>query len=101
MNKRFCKLGQDAAKAVCLVAICGAYSCADDYKWDDENPSFLGPSIYEYLKTDGSYKNFVKLIDDLDYKEVLGRTGSKTLFVADDDAFKAIYKCYGIMLLRN
>lgn len=91
MNKRFCKLGQYAAKAVCLVAICGAYSCADDYKWDDENPSFLGPSIYEYLRTDGSYKNFVKLIDDLDYKEVLNRTGSRTLFVADDKAFDEFF----------
>jgi len=91
MNKRFCKLGQYAAKAVCLVAICGAYSCADDYKWDDENPSGLGSSIYGYLEENGNYKNFVKLIDDLEYKEVLNRTGSMTLFVADDKAFDEFY----------
>jgi len=92
MNKRFCKLGRNAAKAFFMIAICGStYSCTDDYMWDDENPSWLGSSIYEYLNTEGNYKNFVKLIDDLDYKEVLSRTGSKTMFVADDDAFKDFY----------
>lgn len=93
MNKRFCKLGKYAAKAFFLFAVCGAtYSCTDDYMWDDSDPTWLGSSIYEYLQEQGNYKNFVNLIDDLDYKEVLGRTGSKTLFVADDDAFKAFYQ---------
>lgn len=93
MNNRFCKLGQYAAKAFFLFAVCGAtHSCKDDYMWDDGNPSWLGSSIYEYLDSRGHYTNFVKLINDLDYKEVLGRTGSKTLFVADDDAFQAFYE---------
>lgn len=93
MNKRFCKLGGNAAKAFFLLAFCGAtYSCSDDYHWDDGRPSWLGSSIYEYLDKDGNYKNFVKLIDDLDYKEVLAKTGSKTLFVADDKAFDEFYK---------
>ncbi|MBQ0022557.1 MAG: fasciclin domain-containing protein [Prevotellaceae bacterium] len=93
MNKRFCKLGKHAAKAFFLFAMCGAtYSCSDDYKFDDGNPSWLGSSIYEYLESQGNYKNFVKLIDDLDYKEVLSRTGSKTLFVADDDAFASFFQ---------
>lgn len=34
----------------------------------------------------------VRLIDDLDYATVLSKTGSKTLFVADDDAFDEFYK---------
>ncbi|MBR1521519.1 MAG: fasciclin domain-containing protein [Bacteroidaceae bacterium] len=93
MNKRFCKLGQYAAKAFFLFAMCGAtYSCKDDYTLDDSNPSWLGSSIYEYLESQGNYTNFVKLINDLDYKEVLARTGSKTLFVADDDAFATFYQ---------
>ena len=93
MNKRFCRLGQYAAKAFFLFAMCGAtYSCKDDYTLDDGNPSWLGSSIYEYLESQGNYTNFVKLIDDLDYKEVLARTGSKTLFVADDDAFTTFYQ---------
>ncbi len=92
MNKRFCKLGNLAAKAFFLTAICGAtYSCKDDYTLDDTTPSWLGSSIYEYLEEDGHYSNFVKLINDLEYKEVLARTGSKTLFVANDDAFNSFY----------
>lgn len=92
MNKRYCKLGSFASRAMLLFAICGAtYSCSDDYKWDDGNPDWLGSSIYDYLDSKGNYKNFVKLIDDLNYKEVLSRTGSKTIFVADDDAFNTFY----------
>ena len=93
MNKRFCKLGTYAARAFFLFAVCGAtYSCSDDYTLDDSNPTWLGSSIYEYLENQGNYNNFVKLINDLDYKEVLARTGSKTLFVADDDAFATFYQ---------
>ncbi len=93
MNKRFCKLGRNWLKALCVISVCGAaYSCSDDYELDDSNPSWLGSSIYEYLQSQGNYKNFVNLIDDLDYAEVLGKTGSKTLFVADDDAFNEFYQ---------
>ena len=55
-------------------------------------PQWLGASIYNYLKTDGHYTNYVKLIDDLNYAEVLAKTGSKTLFVANDSAFNEFYK---------
>lgn len=66
-------------------------SCKDVYKYDDEEPDWLGESIYEYLAADRNYKNFVRIIDDLGYSEVLKKTGSKTLFVADDDAFERFY----------
>lgn len=93
MFKSFCNLRRNAIKALCVVSVAGAVSsCADDYKWDNENPSWLGSSIYGYLQTDGNYKNFIKLIDDLDYAEVLGKTGSKTLFVADDAAFDRFFQ---------
>ena len=82
MNKRILYV------ALGLTALMG---CADDYKYDDEEPSFLGQSIYEELKTRGNYTNFVNLIDDLGYAEVLARTGSKTLFVANDEAFDKFY----------
>lgn len=59
---------------------------------EHEEPEWLGASIYDYLKSDGNYTNFVQLIDDLNYKDVLSRTGSKTLFVADDDAFSDFYQ---------
>ena len=68
-------------------------SCKDDNEFlvgeDGEQPSWLGSSIYEQLQSEGNYTTLLKLIDDVDdNKEVLSRTGSKTLFAADDDAFQ-------------
>ncbi len=67
-------------------------SCKDDYPYDNSEPTWLGASIYDYLKTDGHFTNYVKLIDDLGYTDVLKLTGSKTLFVANDSAFTEFYK---------
>ena len=67
-------------------------SCGDGYDLADDDPAWLGSSIYEYLESNGNYQNTVKLIDDLGYREVLRKTGSKTLFVADDDAFSRFYQ---------
>ena len=76
------------------VACCAMgcfYSCNDGYELIDEDPSWLGSSIYDYLKSNGNYTNVVRMIDDLGYAEVLARTGSKTLFVADDEAYARFF----------
>jgi uncharacterized surface protein with fasciclin (FAS1) repeats len=81
-------------------------SCHDDYDLDDEGnyPSWLGGSIYEALSNPGSlessgqnvlkgtFRNYVRLIDDLGYAETLAKTGSKTVFPANDEAFDRFYK---------
>ena len=79
--------------SLCLLVSCGICftSCKDDYKYDNSEPSWLGSSIYTFLVESGNYTNYVKIIDDLNYKEVLNRTGSKTLFVADDAAFTKFF----------
>lgn len=74
-----------------LVVSLFLVSC-DKYIYDDKEPDWLGASIYDYLKTDGNYKNYTRLIEDLGYTEVLSKTGSKTLFVANDSAFTEFYK---------
>jgi len=73
-------------------------SCKDDYFYNDKEPDFLGGSIYEYLDQNGNYHNFLRLITDLNYKDVLAQTGSKTLFPAKDDAFDRFFQNnqYGI-----
>jgi len=76
---------------VALIAVGGLSSC-DGYDLAEEDPSWLGESIYDYLKGDGNYTNMVRMIDDLGYAEVLAKTGSKTLFVADDAAFNRFYQ---------
>ena len=75
----------------------GFSSCQPEFDLDKRFPSFLGTSIYETLNDgfDGhSFKCFVSIIDSLKYRNVLEKTGSKTLFVADDEAFaRFLEKC--------
>ena len=73
-----------------LIAAGGLSAC-EGYDLAEKDPDWLGSSIYGYLKS-GNYTNVVKLIDDLNYAEVLAKTGSKTLFVADDDAYNRFYE---------
>ena len=68
----------------------GLSSCSE-YDLDERTPSNWGNSIYSYLAGNGNYTNMTRIIDDLGYTAVLNKTGSKTLFVADDDAFARFY----------
>ena len=88
MNKKHTfKVGKYISMA-CLLFVCATVqSCRDEYYYDDREPDWLGESIYNYLESKGNFTLFMKVIEDLDYKEVLSKTGSKTLFVADDEAF--------------
>lgn len=60
-------------------------SCSDDMLTGQ--PGWLGNSIYERLQEDGNYRTTLRLIDDLGQHDVMSQTGSKTLFVADDESF--------------
>ena len=74
-----------------MVACVLCTSCREDYYLDEKEPTWLGESIYEFLDEEGTYTYFVRLINDLDYTEVLSKTGSKTLFVVDDATFDAFF----------
>lgn len=92
MNFQLKKFAQKTyAFALGLLATTAMVSC-DGYDLAEREPEWLGSSIYDYLNEGGNFTNMVRLIDDLNYKEVLSRTGSKTLFVADDEAFQRFYK---------
>lgn len=62
----------------------------------DEKPSWLGGSIYQELKNPeyltGTFSTYLRLVDDLGYAEVLNRTGSKTVFPANDEAFDRFFQ---------
>lgn len=59
-------------------------------------PEWLGESIYEELRSGthlkGTFNTYLKLVDDLEYDEVLARTGSKTVFPANDEAFERFFQ---------
>ncbi len=71
-------------------------SCTkDELVPEDEKPEWLGSSIYQELanptKLDGTFNTYLKLIEDCGYANTLSRTGSKTIFPANDDAFAAFF----------
>lgn len=80
-----------AFTSVLLSACLGGITSCSHYDLDEYDPEGWGSSIYNYLDESGNYTNTLKLINDLGLKEVLAKTGSKTLFVADDDAFDRFY----------
>ena len=83
------------------MTLSGFYACTDSYDLDEKGniPTKLGKSIYEELESpsngsnlQGTFKTYLRLIDDLGYKDVMSKTGSKTVFVANDSAFNAFFK---------
>ena len=87
-RKTIMKQGRRVALATCglLVGASALQSCKDDVLTGQ--PEWLGNSIYERLQEEGNYTTVLRLIDDLGQSEVLGHTGSKTLFAADDQAYQ-------------
>ena len=53
-----------------LVSVMLCVSCREDYIYDEQEPEWLGESIYDYLVEQGNYTYYVRLIDELDYKDV-------------------------------
>lgn len=82
------------AVPVCAAFLLGAgmTSCEDDLLTGQ--PSWLGESIYDELEKRGNFTQTLKLIQaqDEDYVTLLKKTGSKTLFVADDEAWQRLYE---------
>ena len=97
-------LTRSATYSILLGMIISSFlvsSCSNEFEFQSNNkPAWLGESIYDQLQhgyEDESGKKytfsvFLKLIDDIEYTEVLKRTGSKTLFVSDDEAFKRFFQ---------
>lgn len=89
--------------SVSLVCLGMMSSCQkDELVSEDVKPEWVGESIYEELRggthLSGTFNTYLRLIDDLGYAEVLSRTGSKTVFPANDEAFERFFKknSYGV-----
>lgn len=105
MKNRFSKVSRGKSWILILLAVSGvASSCKDEYLLDDEKPPYLSLSIYEKLKKSGEYSNYLRLLSDPDvnnaedadnnrgWVDVLSKTGSKTVFVANDAAWEKFYQ---------
>ena len=93
-QRQLVRQGRRVAIAACGLLMCAwsLQSCKDDDLLLTGQPSWLGNSIYERLEEDGQYKTLLRLVDDLEQKEVLSHTGSKTVFAANDSAFQVWFK---------
>ncbi len=79
-----------------LIALGMMTACQkDELVPEGSKPEWLGESIYEELRNGthltGTFNNYLRLVDDLGYAEVLSRTGSKTIFPANDEAFERFF----------
>ena len=103
MTNRLSKWSRQSSRMICLMAACGLmYACTDEYLLDDEKPTWLNTSIYESLEKSGNFTTYLRLLADEDVNpkneasrdltDELKKTGSKTVFVADDDAWNAFFK---------
>lgn len=101
MKNRLNTSGRQALVALGLLAACGlTWSCKDDYRWDDEKPTWLNRSIYESLEDRANFSTYLKLLEDKDVniegvrnlKDILSKTGSKTVFVANDEAWEEFFR---------
>ena len=69
-------------------------SCSDSDDWG--KPSWLGESIYDELQSRGNFSIYLGMAEDLGQTDFLKKTGSVTVFAADDDAMRAYFKEHGI-----
>ncbi len=99
LKHRLSKFGMATLFALCAFFVGGMFqSCQDtfdDYSYDDgDEPSWLGASVYSFLRsntTGHTYNYYANIVDDLDETEQFSKTGSKTIFVADDEAFERFF----------
>ena len=50
----------------------------------------VGAKHYDELSRRGNFSIYLKMVDDLGRTEFLSKTGSVTVFVADDDTYRLI-----------
>ncbi len=99
LRHRLSKIGKASLLALFALLVGGMFnSCQDqfdEYAYDDgDQPSWLGESVYAFLRNNTSghtYNYYADIIDDLDETETFNKTGSKTVFVADDAAFDRFF----------
>ena len=87
--KRLTKLSLVLSIALAFVA-----SCTDKYDYYDR-PSWLEPPIYEVLKKEGRFTNYLKCVDRTLYAPALKSSGLYTIFAPNDDAFAAFLTSKG------
>jgi hypothetical protein len=80
---------------VMVVLLLGVFGCSKDNKKMYEDPPWLGGSSIETLQKRGNYTIFLQLMEKANYTDRITKQ-LNTLFVPNDDAFKAYFAQAGI-----
>jgi uncharacterized surface protein with fasciclin (FAS1) repeats len=81
--------------SVMVVLLLGVLGCQKDNKKMYEDPPWLGGSSIQTLQERGNYTIYLKLMDMANYTDRITKQ-LNTLFVPNDDAFKAYFAQAGI-----
>lgn len=98
MKTRLCCLCSNLAFSLFLMVGTGMLvsSCKsdlDELLEDGNSPEWLGSSIYSTLQERGNFNYTLRLINDMPgYASVLSKTGSRTVFVANDEAWERFFR---------
>ncbi len=76
---------------ILLAATILVVGCEDRFAEYEDEPSWLGTNVYDYLASRGDCNYYVKLIEDCGYQETMQKTGSNTLFFCADSAFEQFF----------
>lgn len=79
---------------VCVILLLVIASCSNQQE-RYEDPPWLGGTSIETLEARGNYTIYLKIMEKANYKEPISKQ-LFTLFVPDDEAFKAYFKKMGI-----
>jgi uncharacterized surface protein with fasciclin (FAS1) repeats len=64
-------------------------------------PDNLIGTIVDVLKEDGNYTQFCQALEMVDYADIIGKTGSFTVFAPNDSAFREYFKSSGYTSLED
>ena len=100
LKRRLVKGASYACAALLLLGGSAGFSSCEDNLLTG-TPTWLGSSIYEELESRGQFTQTLALINDPDlsetnYPDLLRRSGSMTLFVAEDAAWNRYLKSRGL-----
>lgn len=83
---------------LCFLSVTFLFSACQKKDWDDYygRPADLAPPIYQQLQARGNFTNLLAVIDKSGYKDILGKSGSWTIFAPNDEAFAKYFQENGI-----
>ena len=79
---------------LCFLSLALLFSACQKKDWDEYygRPSDLAPPIYQQLQAKGNFTNLLAVIDKSGYKDILGKSGSWTMFAPNDAAFEKYFQ---------